>query len=536
MGEVVWTRSGEKSDDLGMTHVYYQQAFRPSSALAAALEETYVLNGVELAGGELGVHAAATGVHSIFGAQHREVQIPVLPAVARTLDAFEIAQNALALRPGFQAADWRLWPADVIAALRARTRPLLATTGVPGRFRLVWEVPTFDANGAAHVVTLDGTDGTIIELAGRTIPDTCIHQGTTHAVGIGHPEHNLGQPNRSIGATVGNAVPPYTHEAAWLQPGTGIPPIKVYIGLKGLDDNFFSTLDCPGKRYGVFPVQPGRAGRAVYATHDFMGSPLCGGVAADAMYYTYLTMQTFHDDFGWDGWDGNGTEARVVVNADHYTLYDTAAWNDALDQDVQYPFFNPGKSVSIYRTYALPWHASAAIDSVAHEWGHAMAFNPGHAAWAYRRAVRLTSAVSSTRGSPTSSVTTSSASTSRRGPSVASATSSRTGSSWRMRPASPNGGWTSTTILRCIGFTARTPPHGQLIARTRSFRSARSRIRSGTSWRSSTGCWPTGAATLLVGPHPERQGCDRPGVARDRCVACCHVVLPLRRVLRSPQQ
>ena len=374
MGEVVWTLVAEKHDELGMTHAYYRQVLRPSSSLAAALEETYVRDGVELAGADLGVHSAATGVRSIFGAQHRQFGIPLLPAVGRTMDAFEIAQDALALHPGFQAANWRLWPEETIAALCAGTRPLLATNGVPGHFRLVWQVPTIDVHGTPFLAILDGTNGTLIDVANQQITNTCTHQGTTQAAAIGVPEHDFGQPRRSLTATPGNAVPPYTHEAAWLQPGAGIPPIKLFIGLRQIEDGYFFALDCPGKLYGVFPVQPGKVGAARYQTHDFMDDPVWGGAAADAMYFTHLTMQTFYQDFGYFSYDNAGSEARIVINADHFTHTDTAAWNDESVESCP-PCYHPPKSVSIYRTTNNPWHASAALDSVAHEWGHAVAFS-----------------------------------------------------------------------------------------------------------------------------------------------------------------
>jgi hypothetical protein len=69
-------------------------------------------------------------------------------------------------------------------------------------------------------------------------------------------------------------------------------------------------------------------------------------------------------------YDAKGGDAVLVIN--QQTGADTAAWNKDPDW-YSYPRF-PVNSVGIYKISYNPRHASAAIDSIAHEWGHAVAF------------------------------------------------------------------------------------------------------------------------------------------------------------------
>jgi hypothetical protein len=100
MGEVTWVLIDEKTDDLGMRHAYYRQILRPTSALAAAIDPAYVADGLEVAGGLVSVHSDPAGVRSVFGAQHRQVEMPLVPAIGRTFEAFEIAQDVVASQAG----------------------------------------------------------------------------------------------------------------------------------------------------------------------------------------------------------------------------------------------------------------------------------------------------------------------------------------------------------------------------------------------------------------------------------------------------
>jgi Zn-dependent metalloprotease len=107
-------------------------------------------------------------------------------------------------------------------------------------------------------------------------------------------------------------------------------------------------------------------------TYDrwFEQQDVWGDAGGDAMYFTYLTMQTFRDSFGRNSYDGSGAEARVVVNDGDRA--DTSPW---VNEDNPYPAHAPGHSVAVFRIIQNARHASAALDSVAHEWGHAIAFS-----------------------------------------------------------------------------------------------------------------------------------------------------------------
>ena len=381
MGEVTWVLIAQKPDDLGMRHAYYRQILRPTSALAAAIDPTYVAEGLEVAGGMVSVHSDSAGVRSVFGAQHREVEMPLVPAIGRTFEAFELAQDAVALHPGFRPASWRAWPAETIASLRGRTSAFLATTGETGRFRLIWRVPTYDADGVPHVIALDGTNGALLAVNAQVVSGQCVHSDGTPASAIGYPEHDFGQPTRALGATWIEAYedPEFTHEGMWPQPGAGLPRIKLWIGTTGADPNpaeqKYNCHDTPAphnKHYGVFPVHSVGG----QATYDRFESPtgfwVEGEVAADAMHFSRVTMASLLTWFGYHSYDGNGSDLEIVVADGSYSR--TSAWNQFAST---YPGdnYHPAKSVSIYRRGTNPWHASAALDSVAHEWGHGVTFN-----------------------------------------------------------------------------------------------------------------------------------------------------------------
>ena len=94
-----------------------------------------------------------------------------------------------------------------------------------------------------------------------------------------------------------------------------------------------------------------------------------GRSGADAIYFTYKTMETF-DDCGWDGWDDNGSDAVVVVGCDCGGVHDNAAMIYTGSYD-----WAPTPSVAICTTLDDDFESSAAIDIIAHEWGHGVVFS-----------------------------------------------------------------------------------------------------------------------------------------------------------------
>ncbi len=362
-GEIRWQAFGDRTDQLAVRHVLYRQVLILVPALAAGLEPAYAESGVELVGGLIGVHLDADGSLAVFGAQHREVALNNEPTIARTPDAWRLTQEALAALASFKAADWTAWPQEVIEGQLKRTRLLLVTGPEGGNFRFTWEVPTLDRDGVPFLAYLDAGTGAVVSVANQQVNDRCTHSTSPVAQAQGVPENKTLSARRSLYATQVSGRSPFTHEAHWPQPGADLPHIRVFMGAYPGTPGY-ETYGCPGYFYGVLPLKT-VAGVVTY-DHWLEQQDVWGDAGGDAMYFTKLTMQTFRDSFERKSFDGDGDDARLVINV--WGSQDTSAWIENGDLTA------PARSVGVYPVANNARHASAALDSVAHEWGHGIAF------------------------------------------------------------------------------------------------------------------------------------------------------------------
>lgn len=362
-GEIQWQVFADQTDTLGIRHIFYRQVLKPTATLAALLEPAYAEAGVELLGGLLGVHLDGEAALAVFGAQHRQVVLKNEPTIAQTWEAFQLTQDGLGRWPSFKVADWTTWPQDVIDRHLKKTRLLLVSGPAGGSFRFTWEVPTVDRDGAPFLAYLDAGTGIVVEVSNQQVNDRCTHSTSPVAQAQGVPENKALSARRSLRAAQVSGRTPFTHEAHWPAPGTNIPRIKVFMGVYPGSPGY-ETYACPGNFYGVLPLKT--VGGVVTYDHWFEQQDVWGDAGGDAMYFTYLTMRTFRDSFGRWSFDGNGDDARVVINI--WGSQDTSAWIEQGDLTA------PSRSVGVYPFAANRRHASAALDSVAHEWGHGIAF------------------------------------------------------------------------------------------------------------------------------------------------------------------
>lgn len=92
-----------------------------------------------------------------------------------------------------------------------------------------------------------------------------------------------------------------------------------------------------------------------------------GRAAGDAMHVTYQTMTTLKN-LGWQSYDGYGSDAKIVVGA-VCGRYDDAAFNSEGES------YAPLNAVAVCPIYQRPYFYSAALDVIAHEWGHGVIFS-----------------------------------------------------------------------------------------------------------------------------------------------------------------
>ena len=216
------------------------------------------------------------------------------------------------------------------------------------------------------IATVDAESGMLIALEDRTVWSGCSPNSNDQDSAVGIPQNENDINPRSIWATeTDDRGANYTHEAHKISSGTN-PDIQVFFGIE--DD------PCTDEDYSLMPIKT-ISGSPKYEDYDTPDS-IPGSAGADAMYFTYKTMATF-DAYGRDGWDDDGTVARVVVDAfcpsgreDNATF----AYPGGAD-------FVPAEAVATCTAEDEDFSPAAAIDVVAHEWGHGVVFTS--AGWSY---------------------------------------------------------------------------------------------------------------------------------------------------------
>jgi len=407
-GTVSWVRYFEKDDHLGMHHVYYRQRY----------EHPQLGRALRVLGTAVALHYAPDG--SLSRANLAQVDdVPPLPNVALTTpqQAFAAAHMGLASWPGFRLGDPARWPPGTLASILDRSELMLEVPRDAGSWRLVWRFQIPDADWEGHTALVDAATGEL-ERVSRSNPhdeDFCPPEGCAHCSpghdGMDPPVHTTAvavAENPAITALREVAASPFadpdeqeencagstcTHEAVSAQRegldpenDPDIPQIEVYHGMKmmaacphcgysgyGFDEGKYmrvGLMEIGGSvRYDDYnPGQPGKALERCDA-HD-----LYRLFAGDAMFYTQQTMEVFSSTFKRCGFDGSCGVARVVVDAEGYT--GTAQFNVYVDSHLA-----PFKSVQLDQPLLSEsrFSVSASLDTVAHEWGHAVDFeSPGN--------------------------------------------------------------------------------------------------------------------------------------------------------------
>jgi len=360
-GEIFWTKNRERIDELGIRHVFYRQLFTPSIDSEAS-GSVAARSGVWLVGAELGLHYEnGNRLVTVLGTQFERVLTTSTPTIGQASDAYLVAQEAVRTLPGFSSTEPEEWPSSILESQLSWTKLLLHSEDQNGRFRYVWEVPTLDDSGSEHMITIDAEDGSLLSVENRILYSECSPENTTQDSAIGVPQ-NTAIDDRSVWATRTNddRGGDFTHDAH-KKPSGNAPDIQIWMGTAA------DTCDPGIKRYAVLPLETdSSSGKPIY--DDNPNTIDVQNVGADAMFFTERTMVAF-DDWGWDGWDDAGSDAVVIVDSNK-GCYDNAFFNSGAGTD-----YSPPNSVNFCPRRTPPagtldYSLAAAIDIVAHEWGH----------------------------------------------------------------------------------------------------------------------------------------------------------------------
>ncbi len=367
-GGVSWERVRESVDDKGHRHVFYRQYYSPKTIQSAT--NPVVGAGVWLVGAEVGLHYDPKGkLFFVFGTQFEDVLVTSVPFVGDAAEAYSAVQVGVQDWPGFLPGDPAEWSPSVVESDIARTRLLLHSTGDGRSFRYVWESPTRGDSGVVLIATLDAETGKLVSLEDQTAWSECSpNPNTTQDGALGEPQ-NQSMIIRWVWATeASDRGEDYTHEAH-KKSSSNNPDIQVFMGT---DDD---ACDWSGTQlYSLMPIKT----IGYWPKYDDYTSPTVPGRSGtDAMFFTYKTMATLKS-WGRNSWNGSGGAAKIVVDADCDGVKDNAMFNYGVTRD-WVP--EPGVAICERNPELQPYTCAAALDIVAHEWGHGVVYTS--AGWSY---------------------------------------------------------------------------------------------------------------------------------------------------------
>ncbi|MEN8163373.1 MAG: hypothetical protein ABFS37_04525 [Acidobacteriota bacterium] len=369
-GKLFWRSTRNWKDDQGNRHIFYRQRFNFSDPLAGLLPDPYSFEGVPLSGGMLSLHYDNEGVlYFASGAYFEDIRVPAEMSLGTPLAALTHAWAALGTIDGHDMADFLSLDESTREELLEFTKLKLASTGDGKTFAFVWEAPAWLADGASLMAALDGATGDLLHFWDPNphwSPSPCGPRSNIGASATADPQNPLIVDRTGLAATPSNATPGFTHEAHW--PESSGAPVPIW-GYRGIRTDGCAAF--PGfQYYELVPLQtegqqPHYGGGVGFEDQQKVG---------DAVWKTYLTMD-FFDDLNWDGFDDQGTRAKVVVEG--------ICWAGAA-RFVRSPPFDkaPVNSVLIcQKSTTQTYSVAASLDVVAHEWGHGVIFES--AGWEY---------------------------------------------------------------------------------------------------------------------------------------------------------
>ena len=367
-GEILWVSFRDYTDELGMRHVFYSQHFRPAGYLASLLEANYQTDGVEMAGGTVGVHYNHGMLQAVFGTQFCALNVLNEPVIGHVADAYAAATEAATRWPGFVPRDPAQWAPTSADAQQAASKLLLVSSGDGASFSFMWQIHVADRDGNSYIALLDADTGVLASLgrANANSSQSCSPKTQNTRSAVGKPQNeDAGLPDRSIWATDESNHDDFDCEGG-RPSGGGIPAIEIYFGT--YESGY--VCDWPDAQYAMVPLQEDEEETPLYENRTWGYYSYPGRAAGDALWFTYQTMYTLYNNLGWYSYDDNGAVARVVVedySGDHDEGFFMSLGDDAT--------YAPTPGVRFAHASVCKYSFSSCLDVVAHEWGHGVVWS-----------------------------------------------------------------------------------------------------------------------------------------------------------------
>lgn len=340
---IIWREVRSDADRREGRHVFYRQYLHTG------------LGNVELFGSEVGFHYRKGDRLSFIGGRQFElVKVTNQPAFSAR-EAVQRAWFRLLSHPGFEVQDQL--PADLETYIAERTELKLVKMGPT--FRYAYFTFAKDVHGVPYYVVLDAASEEIMAVTPVNPSSNCSATLPLQAVSaIGYPIRASG--TRSLQANVANDRPtPFTHEGFY----QALPNMMV---TQQTDNPAFKCHTDVSTSYTVFPLIAD-SGTPVYV--DRSGHEWKGNAAGDTLYHTSQAMSAL-SSLGRNGWDGNWGDANMVIESTAVESSDNA-----------YFILNPGLNKALPSTPSVAvspaaafYHMGAALDIIAHEWGHGVIY------------------------------------------------------------------------------------------------------------------------------------------------------------------
>ncbi|HEX6085821.1 MAG TPA: hypothetical protein VF266_14915 [Thermoanaerobaculia bacterium] len=335
---VVWREQRSSADERGGKHVFYRQ-----HVVDDGVE-------VELVGSDMGFHYDADGrLTSVAGTQYRNVMITNTPQIDGPAAAATARRALTSFARAGAAADT---PRD--GKLQIRQAP-------GGDLRYVWRTRHISGSDD-RTVYVDAQSGQVLGIGSGARNANCYPDSMTHVSAVGIPVRASG--TRALGATpVGSGGRGgYTHEAFW-----GIGPLLAVHQEVDASSSWQCVSSSSNRSYSLVAINSSGG----TPTYDDT-TPFKGRAAGDALHHTNQTMQAF-STMGWSSWDGQSSNATAIVQSTYAAQNQARFVTPDGHDSTSHPNLPPGAAVAI-GTPNNRWSMAAALDVIAHEWGHGVTY------------------------------------------------------------------------------------------------------------------------------------------------------------------
>jgi len=346
-GEIVWKPVRDLTDPAGQRHVFVRQYLRRPSG------------DVELFGSEIGLHYSKTGKFLMAGGQQFEDASVTNSVSIAASDAHRsaIGQLRKAGAP-FQAKPYESLETGVRNYLDSHAALLLIPVST-NTFRYAYRVTVESSTEDAYSVIIDADTQQILSATEIALGSNCGPSASSQVGATSTPIRGSTIRYSGANAYTRGVFPFEAHYEI-----TSAKSINIYQQVPKTD-NLACIPNTDDQTYTLVPLQESSlfSGWAHYGDY----SQYKGTVAGDALY---RTLQTYNVLSGYS--NALGLTMNVVIESTHVHPGCMDACATYYMNTVPFAWAPPGDAVLIFRTPATSplYNSAAALDQIAHEWGH----------------------------------------------------------------------------------------------------------------------------------------------------------------------